>query len=146
MPLSNSRQTSVRRSHSKILSSLPPSQGILAVVLIEDLSAVITTAKMGKMQRLGVVAVILAFYSVHAKVYFREEFLDGGKFSCKYSDITAITDITVISNSFCFVLMFFHYFTSFKNYVRFIISDGKCQSRDSLKKNASIFSFLFSVH
>ena len=35
---------------------------------------------MGKMQVLGVVAVILAVYCVHAKVYFREEFLDGGKF------------------------------------------------------------------
>lgn len=43
---------------------------------------------MGKMQLLGVVAVIVAFYSVHAKVYFREEFLDGGKFGCKCSDIT----------------------------------------------------------
>lgn len=88
MPLSNGRQTSVHRSHSKILSSLPPSRGILAVVLIEDLSAVITTAKMEKMQFIGVVAVILAFYSVHAKVYFREQFLDGGKFSCKYSAMT----------------------------------------------------------
>lgn len=35
---------------------------------------------MGKMQVLGVVAVILAVYCAHAKVYFREEFLDGGKF------------------------------------------------------------------
>lgn len=42
---------------------------------------------MGKMQLLGVIAVIVAFSSVHAKVYFREEFLDGGKFGCKYSDI-----------------------------------------------------------
>lgn len=84
LPLSNSRQTSVRRSHSKILSSLPPSQGILAVVLIEELSAAITTVKMGKMQLLGAVAVILAFYSAHAKVYFREEFLDGGKFSYRF--------------------------------------------------------------
>ncbi|XP_026231098.1 calreticulin 3b [Anabas testudineus] len=32
---------------------------------------------MGKMQVLGVVAVILAVYCVHASVYFREEFLDG---------------------------------------------------------------------
>lgn len=32
---------------------------------------------MGKMQVLGVVAVILAVCCVHAKVYFREEFLDG---------------------------------------------------------------------
>lgn len=84
-PLSNSRQTSVRWSHSKILSSLPPSQGILAVVLIEELSAAITTIKMGKMQLLGAVAVMLAFYSAHAKVYFREEFLDGGKFSYRFS-------------------------------------------------------------
>lgn len=35
--------------------------------------------KMGKMQVLGVIAVILAVYCVHAKIYFREEFLDGGK-------------------------------------------------------------------
>uniref|UniRef100_A0A3B5AJK2 Calreticulin-like n=1 Tax=Stegastes partitus TaxID=144197 RepID=A0A3B5AJK2_9TELE len=35
-------------------------------------------AEMGKMQVLGVVAVVLALYCVHAKVYFREEFLDGG--------------------------------------------------------------------
>uniref|UniRef100_A0A3Q1JDP8 Calreticulin n=2 Tax=Anabas testudineus TaxID=64144 RepID=A0A3Q1JDP8_ANATE len=33
--------------------------------------------EMGKMQVLGVVAVILAVYCVHASVYFREEFLDG---------------------------------------------------------------------
>lgn len=37
-------------------------------------------AEMGKMQVLGVVAVMLAVYCVHAKVYFREEFVDGGKF------------------------------------------------------------------
>lgn len=36
---------------------------------------------MGKMQVLGVVAVILVVYCVHAKVYLREEFLDGGKFA-----------------------------------------------------------------
>lgn len=84
-PLSNGRQTSVRRSHSKILSSLPSSQGILAVVLIEELSVAKTIAKMGKMQLLGAVAVMLAFYSAHAKVYFREEFLDGGKLSNKFS-------------------------------------------------------------
>lgn len=41
------------------------------------------------MQLLGVVVVMLAFYSVNAKVYFREEFLDGGKFSCKSSDVAA---------------------------------------------------------
>lgn len=35
---------------------------------------------MGKMQVLGLVGVILAVYCVHANVYFREEFLDGGKF------------------------------------------------------------------
>lgn len=44
-----------------------------------------TIAKMGKMQLLGAVAVMLAFYSAHAKVYLREEFLDGGKLSYKFS-------------------------------------------------------------
>lgn len=48
LSLSNSKQTSVRRSHSKILSSLPPSQGILAVVLIEELSVAKTIAKNGE--------------------------------------------------------------------------------------------------
>lgn len=42
------------------------------------------TAKMGKMQVLGVVAVVLAVYNVHATVYFREEFLDGGKFALDF--------------------------------------------------------------
>lgn len=41
---------------------------------------------MGKMQVLGAVAVVLAVYCVHAKVYFREEFLDGGKFGVEISD------------------------------------------------------------
>lgn len=39
---------------------------------------------MGKMQILGVVAVVLAVYNVHATVYFREEFLDGGKFALDF--------------------------------------------------------------
>lgn len=39
---------------------------------------------MGKMQVLGVVAVVLAVYNVHATVYFREEFLDGGKFALDF--------------------------------------------------------------
>lgn len=43
---------------------------------------------MGKMQVLGVIAVMLVVYSVHAKVYFREEFLDGGKL-CRGSHYTA---------------------------------------------------------
>lgn len=37
--LTNSRQTSVRRSHSKILSSLPPPLGILEAVFTQELSA-----------------------------------------------------------------------------------------------------------
>lgn len=40
---------------------------------------------MGKMQVLGIVAVVLAVYSAHAKVYFREEFVDGGKFDVEIS-------------------------------------------------------------
>lgn len=39
---------------------------------------------MGKMQFLGVVAVVLAVCNVHAKVYFREEFADGGKFGLDF--------------------------------------------------------------
>ncbi|XP_061587695.1 calreticulin 3b [Cololabis saira] len=39
---------------------------------------------MGKMQILGVVAVILAVYSVHAKIYFREEFLDGDAWTSRW--------------------------------------------------------------
>lgn len=144
MPLSNSRQTSVRRSHSKILSSLPPSQGILAVVLIEDLSAVITTAKMGKMQLLGVVAVILAFYSVHAKVYFREEFLDGGKFSCITASYLHFEFIPCWTDVFPFIIIII-IFQVLKVMLGTWYPMEKCQSRDSLK-NTSIFSFLFGVH
>lgn len=52
---------------------------------------------MGKMQFLGVVAVILAVYNVHAKVYFREEFTDGGKFGldffCTESCVEGVTFI-----------------------------------------------------
>lgn len=36
------------------------------------------------MQFLGVVAVVLAVCNVHATVYFREEFLDGGKFGLDF--------------------------------------------------------------
>lgn len=36
------------------------------------------------MQILGVVAVVLAVYNVHATVYFREEFTDGGKFGLDF--------------------------------------------------------------
>lgn len=36
------------------------------------------------MQFLGVVAVVLAVYNVHATVHFREEFLDGGKFGLDF--------------------------------------------------------------
>lgn len=50
-------------------------------------------AKMGKMQVLGVVAVVLAVYNVHATVYFREEFLDGGKFAL---DFFAQTETKVV--------------------------------------------------
>lgn len=39
---------------------------------------------MGKMQFLGVLAIVLAVYNVHATVYFREEFLDGGKFGLDF--------------------------------------------------------------
>lgn len=38
------------------------------------------TTKSTKMKLLGLVGVIFAVYCVHAKVYFREEFLDGGKY------------------------------------------------------------------
>lgn len=48
------------------------------------MTAVENKAKMRKMQVLGVVAVILAVYCVHANVYFREEFLDGGKFGLTF--------------------------------------------------------------
>lgn len=47
------------------------------------------TAKLAKMQVLGVVALVLAVYCVHANVYFREEFLDGGKFALDISDSNA---------------------------------------------------------
>lgn len=76
--LSNGRQTSVRWSDSKISPALPSPQGIHYSA--RTLSAVESRAEMGKMQVLGVVAVILAVYCVHANVYLREEFLDGGKF------------------------------------------------------------------
>lgn len=76
--LSNGRQTSVRWSDSKIFCSLPSPQGIH--ILARTLAALERRAEMGKMQVLGVVAVMLAVYCVHAKVYFREEFVDGGKF------------------------------------------------------------------
>lgn len=52
-------------------------------------SALESTAKLTKMQVLGVVAVVLALYCVHANVYFREEFLDGGKFGLDVSDSNA---------------------------------------------------------
>lgn len=54
--------------------------------LARTLSAVESIAKLAKMQVLGVVAVVLAVYCVHANVYFREEFLDGGKFALDISD------------------------------------------------------------
>lgn len=49
-------------------------------VLSEDVASSGELSEMGKMQVLGVVAVLLAVYCVHAKIYFREEFQDGGKF------------------------------------------------------------------
>lgn len=110
------------------------------MVLIEALSAVITTAKMGKMQLLGVIAVIVAFSSVHAKVYFREEFQDGGKFGSKYSDI-------ICTSNFLFgvglIFFIFLCFTCFKSYVRYIVADIKVPIARFIEKNAPIFSFLF---
>ncbi|XP_010794377.1 calreticulin-like [Notothenia coriiceps] len=44
------------------------------------------------MQVLGVVAVILAVYCVHAKIYFREEFLDGDEWRSRWVNSKHKTD------------------------------------------------------
>lgn len=86
-PLANHGQTSVRWSDTKIRSSLPPPPASQVVSYRIDFAQAVNGIKkseMGKMQFLGVLAVVLAVYNVHAKVYFREEFLDGGKFGLDF--------------------------------------------------------------
>lgn len=71
-------------------------------------------AEMGKMQVLGVVAVILAVYCVHATVYFREEFLDGGKFGLDILNVRFLVQevnslhvsLTVSHYVFYFIIFF----------------------------------------
>lgn len=52
---------------------------------------------MGKIQVLSALALLLVVYSVHATVYFREEFSDGGKFGLDISDSKATRVIYFIS-------------------------------------------------
>lgn len=86
--LANRGQTSVRWSDTKIRSSLPPPPASQVVSHRIDFAKAVSgkkeEAKMGKILFLGVVAVVLAVYNVHATVYFREEFLDGGKFGLDF--------------------------------------------------------------
>lgn len=64
---------------------------------------------MGKMQVLGVVAVLLAVYCVHANVYFREEFSDGGKFGIEMYNarlhevnVESLNASLTVSRNFCY--------------------------------------------
>lgn len=75
-PSTNRKETSVRWSASKISHCLPCAHSQLR-------KGVVKAAFGLKMQIFSAFAVLLAVCSVHAKVYFREEFLDGGKCQCQ---------------------------------------------------------------
>lgn len=59
---------------------------------------------MGKMQFLGVIAVVLAVYNVHATVYFREEFPDGGKFGLDFFPVTKACNPKLCCGGLTFIL------------------------------------------